>query len=354
MAPSLDILGGQAVQAQRLFKGLQESTAVSVRFLAVNPRLPGMLGWLQRIKYVRTVLTSVAYVVNLLIQVPRSDVVHAFSASYYSFLLAPTPALLVARLFGRPAILNYRSGEASDHLTHWSFSRRLIARLPTAVVVPSEYLVAVFGQHGVAAHAIPNFVPIERLSFRVREPLAPRFLSNRNLEALYNVECILRSFQLIQRERTDATLTVVGDGAQRSRLESLCKELGLRDVKFVGRVPSERMPDFYAQCDIYLNSPNIDNMPTSIIEAFASGLPVVTTEAGGIPYIVEHGRTGLMVKMNDYEALARAALSLLRDPQQARSIAQAARAECEQRYVWPRVRADWERCYEALAGGVSL
>jgi len=228
-------------------------------------------------------------------------------------------------------------------------SRYLIARLPTRIVVPSGYLVAVFGQFGIAAHSIPNFVPIEQLSFRPREPLTPAFLSNRNLESLYNVGCILRAFQLIQSEFPEARLTIVGDGAQRSELENLCSEMRLSRVEFVGRVPSERMPDYYRNSDVYLNSPNIDNMPTSIIEAFACGLPVVTTNAGGIPYIVDQGRTGLMVGMNDHAGLAGAAISLLKEPATALRMARAARAECEDKYVWPRVRAAWERCYRQLS-----
>ena len=78
VGPSLDILGGQAVQAQRLLHGLANSQRVEVAFLAVNPRLPGILRHLQRVKYLRTVLTSIAYGISLLRRVPRADVVHAF------------------------------------------------------------------------------------------------------------------------------------------------------------------------------------------------------------------------------------------------------------------------------------
>src|SRR5450432_2583281 len=112
VAPSIDILGGQSLQAQRLMHGLAASTEVQAEFLAVNPRLPGFLGHLQRIKYLRTVVTSIAYFAALLRAVPRCDVVHAFSASYFSYLLAPLPALLAARVFTRRSVLNYRSGEA--------------------------------------------------------------------------------------------------------------------------------------------------------------------------------------------------------------------------------------------------
>src|SRR5690606_21622619 len=103
--PSLAYLGGPAIQAQRLLRRLAEDPVLEPSFLPVNPQLRGFGGRLQRIKYVRTVVTSVAYVFSLLRTVRRADVIHAFSASYWSFLLAPVPALLVARMFGKASLL---------------------------------------------------------------------------------------------------------------------------------------------------------------------------------------------------------------------------------------------------------
>jgi glycosyltransferase involved in cell wall biosynthesis len=349
VGPSLEILGGQAVQASRLLAGLRECDELRVDFLPVNPQLPGPLRHLQRVKYVRTVVTSVWYLLSLLRTVPRYDLVHAFSASYYSFLLAPLPAMLVSRLFGKPALLNYRSGEASDHLANWPLSRGLLRRFASKVVVPSDYLVRVFAIHGIDAIAISNFVPADVLPYRQRSALVPRLFSNRNLEPLYNVECTLRGFALVQQRVPSASLAIVGDGSERPRLESLARSLGLRNVEFVGRVPPDHMAGFYDRGEIYVNSPNIDNMPSSILEAFACGLPVVTTDAGGIPFIVDDGRNGLMVRVGDSEALAAAVLRLVEEPGLAALLAHQARQECLARYAWPVIRDHWRRCYRYLA-----
>src|SRR5690606_30462563 len=127
----------------------------------------------------------------LLRTIRHVDVVHAFSASYWSFLLAPVPAMLVGRLFGRTVVLNYRSGEADDHLAHWRTAVPLM-RLAHAIVVPSGYLVDVFARHGLRAQAIVSFVETDHLLYRPRAELAPRFFSTRNLEPLYNVACTVR------------------------------------------------------------------------------------------------------------------------------------------------------------------
>ena len=106
VAPALRILGGQAVQANYLLDHLSHEPNFEVSFVPHNPRLPRPLRWLQSIKYVRTLVTSFVYCINLLIQVPRHDIVHTFSASYLSFLLAPAPAILIARLFNKKVVLN--------------------------------------------------------------------------------------------------------------------------------------------------------------------------------------------------------------------------------------------------------
>ena len=94
---SIDILGGQAIQALRLMEGLSSEPGVEAELLPINPRLPRPLRWLQRIKYVRTLVTSIAYVASLLVRLPRFDVVQVFSASYFSFLLALLSSFLAIR-----------------------------------------------------------------------------------------------------------------------------------------------------------------------------------------------------------------------------------------------------------------
>ena len=345
VAPSLDILGGQAVVAQRLMERLRTDPALTVSFVPHNPRLPGALRYLQRVKYVRTAVTSVAYVALLLRKLRHADVVHVFSASYLSFVLAPTPAVLIGRMYGKRVILNYRSGEAFDHLSRWPRTTMPIFRRADLVVVPSGYLVNVFEKFGLRAHAVPNFVEIDAIPYRRRAGLRPHFLANRNFAAHYNVAGVLRAFALIQASVPDARLAVAGDGPQRQQLHALARELNLRNVEFLGQVPPAKMPALYDEADIYLNAPNVDNMPNSVVEAFAAGLPVVTTRAGGIPYIVTHEENGMLVDCNDDAGLAAAALRLLADSDLAARLADRARTDVLSKYTWEAVRNGWRDAY---------
>src|SRR6478672_4696602 len=349
VAPSLRILGGQAVQANYLLQNLSREPMFQVSFLAHNPRLPGPLRLLQRIKYVRTIVTSLVYCLNLLLKVPKHDVIHVFSASYFSFLLAPTPAIFIARLFGKKVILNYHSGEAEDHLRCWPRTAVPIMRLADELIVPSPYLVDVFRKFGLQARPVANMIDVERFRFRKRKPLLPLFLSNRNLYPLYNVACIVRAFAIIQQKFPEARLTIAGDGRQRAALEALVRELKLRNVEFYGLVAPDKMSELYDEAHIFLNSSNIDNMPGSILDSFASGLPVVSTNAGGIPYIITHELTGLLVPKNDHDAMAAWAIHLLESPALTESIARNAYEECPA-YTWQAVRETWLTTYMGLSG----
>lgn len=349
VGPSLDILGGQAVQAQRLLNQLERTRGVAVRFLPVNPRLPGPLRLLQRVRYLRTIVTTTAYLLTLIPAVWRADVVHAFSAGYWSFLLAPAPALMVSALFGRASILNYRTGEAEDHLRRHGWFAKPLMRLADRIVVPSGFLVDVFARHGLDAFAIANVVEPAATPYRRREPLGPRFLSNRNLEPLYNVGCILRAFAIVQARMPEATLVVAGTGSEAVKLRAEAEAQGLRGVTFVGAVAPSAMGALYDAADIYLNAPSVDNMPTSILEAFAAGLPIVSTRAGGIPYIVRDGENGLLVALDDHAAMAQASLLLLNNPSLAPRLTATARAEVEQRYTWTAVMPQWQELYASLA-----
>ncbi|OQW37447.1 MAG: hypothetical protein A4E19_13670 [Nitrospira sp. SG-bin1] len=302
---------------------------------------------MQKVKYLRTAITSLLYWIILAIRLPFCDVVHVFSASYYSYLLSVAPVILIGKVYGKQVIVNYRSGEAEGHLANWKLTTTPIMRLADAIVVPSDYLVAVFARFGLRARAIFNLVELDRFQFRDRDPLRPVFLCSRLLEPLYNVGNVLRAFYLIQRHYPEAVLTIAADGWMKGELEQLAKDLQLQNVSFIGRVVFEEMPDLYDRHDIYLNASDIDNMPASITESMASGLLVVTTNAGGIPWIVTHDETGLIVECGDYKALASNALRLLDDPTVASRLARNAR-ESARRFTWTEVRGTWLQLYHEL------
>jgi glycosyltransferase involved in cell wall biosynthesis len=206
----------------------------------------------------------------------------------------------------------------------------------------------VFSGFGLRADIVPNLVDLAKFRFRERQPLRPRILSTRNFEPTYNVACTLRAFQVVQQHHPEASLTLVGGGSEAPKLTALAEALDLHHVTFAGRVSPDLIAGYYDSHDIYVQSPDIDNMPVSVLEAYASGLPVVSTGVGGIPAILTHARHGLLAPPGDHQQLGRCLLQLLEDPLCARDLARNAFDTCHA-YTWATLRRQWLGIYRDMS-----
>jgi glycosyltransferase involved in cell wall biosynthesis len=343
VAPSMKNVGGQSIQAKRLLDAFAGEGAIDLEFAPNNPETR-----FENIKFLRTIFASIKFWLALFRTIPRADVIHIFSSGTTSYIISTVPPLFVAKLFGAKTILHYHTGEAETHLKNWRLTAKPTMKRFDEIVAPSKFLIDVFAKFGLQAKSIYNFVEAEKFRFRERKPLKPVFLSNRNFESHYRVADVLRAFRLIQNRFPEAKLLIAGYGSQETALKTLAAELKLENAEFLGRIDNEKMPEIYDKAEIYLNSSVVDNMPLSIIEAFSCGLPVVSTDAGGIPYICETGATALLVAKNDYENLALEAIRLLENDELAQKIIGKAKRECV-KYSKENVGAEWLAIYRQLA-----
>ncbi len=346
VAPSLRYVGGQAVQAELLIRLWQGDPEVEVRFIRVDPPLPRMLVWAERIPGLRTVLREPIYFLSLWRGLKDVDVAHIFSAAYWSFVLAPAPAWFFARLRGKKTLINYRSGEARDHLTRFCSGRFVLSRT-NAIVAPSGYLVDVFREFGLKAVVVPNLVDLSQFRYRERSPLRPHLVCTRGFSTYYSVDVVVRALAEVKKTYPDARLDLVGGGPLEEDVRRLVADLKLTGVRFTGVASRQEIGKYYDEADIFINASRLDNMPVSIIEAFGAGTPVVTTSPESIPYLVEHERTGLLSVVGDERALAANVLRLLRDPSLASRLAQNAYQE-SRRYTWEVVREQWVNVYREI------
>jgi glycosyltransferase involved in cell wall biosynthesis len=339
-------IGGQGVQAQMLMRNWENDSDLEARFIPIDPTFPSAIRWIERIPFLRTVVRMPLYLAALWRGTQDQDIVHIFSASYWSFLLAPMPAWLVARWRKKRALIHYHSGEARDHLRRSRMAARILGKIDR-VVVPSEYLVNVFREFQLRAQVVPNFVNLTDFSYRSRRPLRPRLVCTRGFHPYYSVDLVVRAFALVKKDYPEARLCLVGKGPMESQIRGLVKQLGLTEVEFAGPISHSEIGHWYDENEIFVNASWLDNMPISILEAFASGTPVVTTAPGGIRYMVEHGRTGLLCEPGDWNALGENVNRLLRDPEFALRLARNAYEElasCE----WNVVREQWLDVYRSI------
>lgn len=337
--------GGQAIEARTLVRGFADDPDVRVELQPIDPKIPQ---WIARIKGVRTLARMPLYWGGMFQRFRRANVVHVFTAAFWPFLLTTTPAVLLARAMGKPVILNYRDGRAADHIdSRWV---RWVLRRADLLVFPSGFLRDLFRRFGLDGEVVYNVVDTDRFRFRRRSPLRPILLSCRLLEELYAVENTIAAFEIVRERCPAAHLIIIGDGDRRPALEAMVRERGIEGVDFHGSVPHAEVPEWFDRTDILVNSSRIDNMPHSLIEAFAAGLPVVTTPAGGIPYVIEDGRNGLFVPLDDPHAMADAVLRLLENEDLAEQLIEEGRSDCSDRYAWTAARRSWKRLYQDLSG----
>jgi len=143
-------------------------------------------------------------------------------------------------------------------------------------------------------------------------------------------------------------MSIAGIGPEQERLRQAAIDCGVADaVTFVGRLGRDAIAALYKSADIALNPSRVDNMPNSILEALASGVPVVSTHVGGVPYMVDHGRTALLVPPQDPQAMADAMARLLRDRDLAYRIANTGLTDVQQ-FGWPAVKDQWIDIYARL------
>jgi glycosyltransferase involved in cell wall biosynthesis len=345
-APANEILGGQAVQAQRLVAEIGRVPGIDLRFQAINPLFPSYLQWVKKIPALRTALTMTLYLPRVAFHAMWADVFHVFSAGLYSFTFWTIPAVLLGRLFGTKIIVNYRDGQAEQHLRNFGSAVRTL-KLADAIVFPTAFLEQIFAEFKLTSQVIPNVIDPEEFIYRSRGKLRPLIMTNRILEPLYNIECILRAFKIVQQSYPDAKLTIAHIGPSEAHLREYAASLELRNYDFIGKVPPARIAHLYDGADIYVTTPNIDCMPGSLLECMASGIPIVATRTGGIPSIVTDEETALLVEVDDHVAAARQMIRLLRDESLVRRLTEAARREVEKYRAAP-IRDQWVSLYRQL------
>jgi L-malate glycosyltransferase len=341
-------IGGQGVQADALVRDWLNDREVNVRFIPIDPILPPRLSWVERIPVARTFARAPLYLTALWNGTKDVDIVHIFSASYSSFVISALPAWIIGVIRQKKTLFHYHSGEARDHLRRSQLARGVLRRADR-IVVPSQYLSNVFREFDLKVEVIPNVVDSAQFRYRARQVLSPFLVCTRGFHPYYSVDVVVRAFNLLKKTFPESRLCLVGKGPVENEIRGLVNTLGLTNVKFAGPVSHSNIARYYDENDIFVNASWLDNMPVSILEAFASGTPVVTTAAEGIRYLVEHERTGLLCEPGDWRSLSENTIRLLKEPQLAAQLALNAYEESRQ-YQWEAVRIHWLDAYRHLDG----
>ncbi|MDX3772882.1 glycosyltransferase [Chromatiaceae bacterium AAb-1] len=340
--------GGMAMQTGQLQRLLTAQTDISVTLIPVNP--PYRPAWAGKLPVLRALCRLVPYLWQLRRNLRHTDVVHVMANSGWAWHLFAAPAIWIARYYHKPVIVNYRGGLAESFLQQQSRRVLPVLRRASCIVTPSRFLQQVFSRYQLPCQIIPNIIDtaIFNAEHKSYNWQAPHLVVTRNLEAIYDVATALRAFALIKAAKPRARLTIAGSGPELHALQQLTTELQLTDaVTFSGKLNRNQIAALYAEADLMLNPSTADNMPNSLLEALASKVLVVSTDVGGIPFMVNHQQQVLLVLPAQPQLMADAALLLLNTPQLALTLAENGRQLINQ-FQPEQVIPDWCQLYHSL------
>jgi glycosyltransferase involved in cell wall biosynthesis len=280
----------------------------------------------------------------------RVDIVVVMVFSGLGFGAADVPSWIAKRLH-KPLVLALHGGNLPAFAgRHPTWSRRVLSR-GDVLVAPSEYLAVAMSRLGFEARVIPNILPMESYTYRERRSSAPRLLWMRAFQDVYQPEMAIEVLRLLRSSYPAARLTMAGqDKGKFEDVRRLAQVHGLGDqVRFPGFLDAAGKQREFESHDIFINTSRVDNMPVSLAEAAAAGLPVVTTAVGGIPYVFRDKHSALLVTNGDAPAMARAVERLVELPDLTARLSRNGRMVAES-CGWTRVTSGWERLFgEMLA-----
>jgi glycosyltransferase involved in cell wall biosynthesis len=256
----------------------------------------------------------------------------------------------LGRRFGHRIIMHLHGGAMPEFMARYpQWTRRVFSRADV-FVTPSEFLARAVKPY--AAQIIPNVIDLSDYPYRQRQKLNPRLFWMRCFHPIYNPAMAVRALSRLRSAFPQAELVLAGqDEGMEAGIRRLAQAVGLNGaVRFPGFLNRAEKAQEGDAADIFINTSHVDNMPVTIVEACAMGLPVITTDVGGIKDLLIDGETGLLVPDDDDEAMCKAITRLLNDPALAGRLSNNGRRLAE-RSSWQQIRPQWEQVFAEVMRG---
>ncbi len=253
------------------------------------------------------------------------------------------------RLRQTPTVLTLHGGRLPEFARRWPRRVRRLLTKAAAVTTPSRYLLREMAPYRSDLRLLPNPLDLAAYSFTCRRHPSANMVWLRAFHRIYNPRMAPHVLAELASSHPEARLTMVGPDKGDGTLEQTRREaeaLGVADRLVIrGPIPKNQVPELLASADIFLNTTDVDNAPVSVMEAMACGLCVVSTDAGGLPDLLDNGRDALLVKRDDAPAMASAIAKILEDSALAARLSDNARRKAETS-DGSRVFPQWEALLE--------
>lgn len=248
--------------------------------------------------------------------------VQVFSGlSFYWQLMAS----YIVKAMGKKLVLTLHGGGIPEAMRRRPKTHIALFKKADLITCPSNFIVSTLKDYGVSSLLIENVIRLDKFPFHAKERTRPSLFWMRALSPIYNPEMAVEVIRLLkyQYKYTDIKLYIAGpDLGAKKMIEELCDKYNLRDnIELVGFVNDEEKLKYAAICDVYMCTNRIDNAPVSFLEMLSLGLPIVSTNVGGIPYIVKDNESALLVNSEDHKAMAEKIHYLISEPEIGKKLA---------------------------------
>lgn len=211
--------------------------------------------------------------------------------------------VLIGRYTKKKIIVTYHGGDLKKFIASYPKLVKYFLSKADVLTVPSQYLLYIFQENYLDAIYLPNIIREDNVKFKKRNIFYPKIIVTRSFEKIYNISLVIKAFAEIKKKHTGSKLYLIGDGSLKKNLQKEVKDLDVKGVVFVGRVRNSEIGNNLNKADIYINPTTADNMPISLFEAFACGLPVISTNVGGIPNFITDNENGFLIDSGNLKDL---------------------------------------------------
>jgi len=272
------------------------------------------------------------------------DVFHIHGCSGFGFYPIFI-GVLIGRLKSNKIIITYHGGGLQEFLNSYPNFVKYFLNKADILTVPSIYLLDILNKNKIKAIYLPNIIREDNVKFKHREKFTPTLIVTRSLKNVYNIPLAINAFYKIKLKYNSAKLFIVGDGPLKSKLENDVKRSGIEGITFLGQIENDKIGETLNKADIYINPTTADNMPLSLFEAFACGLPVISTNVGGLPNFIKDKISGFLIKSNDLDALIEKIEYILSNQDEIATIINAA-YKTFQNYTWSKLQDGYFELYK--------
>ena len=278
-------------------------------------------------------LARLYLIIPLLVKIKKYDVIHVHGCSSLGFFPIVLGITASKFIYNKKTIVTYHGGGAKQFLIRHHRFVKFFLKKADHITIMSEFLQNVFKEYGIETAVLPNLLDFEQENNFSFNCSIPKLVSIRSLYKNYNIVDILDAFKSIKNKYKDSELKIMSEGPEMDNLMTYCKNEGLTDVKFLGKVPHNEISNELIKSNILVSVPTDDNQPMSILEAFENKILVISSKVGGIPDIIKDNITGLLVDVNRPDQITEKVDWIINNPIEAKAITENAYIELK-RFQW--------------------